>query len=332
MEKVKTDLAHDSRAPQRAVLVVDDDAGITHRLREWLRDAGHPCIAVDTPEHGFEVLTKCADRIWLVVFDLRITGKYGGVDLLDRLIEMAHKRDLQTILMSSSEDVIVLALDHGCDEFLSKPVVKELFLKRVETLERLALLRELAETAEVCESKGMDRMKSPITLKKLLQFWKEPKVCSFPKESNITDGAVAKVRKWSFNVFDYSEDELLVLGKSMFLQLGLVDFCNVSVDVLERFLVAVRQGYNDNPYHNWRHAFDVAQATFVFLVQFNKSVSFTLSEQLALLVASLCHDLGHPGCNNDYLVRTECEIAKLYNHRSVLENCHSFMLFRMLDK
>jgi len=111
-----------------------------------------------------------------------------------------------------------------------------------------------------------------------------------------------------------------------------LSFCKVSMDVFERFLVAVRQGYNDNPYHNWRHAFDVVQATFAFLLQFSETESFTPLDKLALLVSSLCHDLGHPGCNNDYLVKTECEVASLYNHRSVLENCHSFMLFRMLGK
>jgi hypothetical protein len=46
----------------------------------------------------------------------------------------------------------------------------------------------------------------------------------------------------------------------------------------------------------------------------------------------LCQDLGHPGCNNEYLIKTESEVAALYNHRSVLENCHSFMLCQMMDK
>jgi hypothetical protein len=100
-----------------------------------------------------------------------------------------------------------------------------------------------------------------------------------------------------------------------------------------KVLVAVKQGYKNNPYHNWRHAFDVVQATFVFIVQFGvKQMIFSPIEKFSLLIAALCHDIGHPGHNNDFLVKTESEIAMLYNYRSILENYHSFLLFRLLSR
>ncbi len=143
---------------------------------------------------------------------------------------------------------------------------------------------------------------------------------------------VVDVATWAFNVFEYSEVQLLVLAKHMFGRLNLVRFSRAPIDVWESFLVAVKQSFNDNPYHNWRHAFDSMQAAFVFLVRFSDRMELTPLEQLGLLIASLCQDLGHPGCNNDFMVKTETEVAALYNHRSVLENCHSFMLCQMLDK
>ncbi len=39
-----------------------------------------------------------------------------------------------------------------------------------------------------------------------------------------------------------------------------------------------------------------------------------------MLIASVCHDLDHPGVNNKFLVATNSELALLYNDRSVLEN------------
>ena len=39
-----------------------------------------------------------------------------------------------------------------------------------------------------------------------------------------------------------------------------------------------------------------------------------------MLVAALCHDLGHPGVSNKFLVETRHELAMTYNDRSCLEN------------
>jgi hypothetical protein len=86
-------------------------------------------------------------------------------------------------------------------------------------------------------------------------------------------------------------------------------------EIWESFLVAVKQSFNDDPYHNWRHAFDSLQAAFVFLVRHCDGMELAPLEQLGLLiVASLCQDLGHPGCNNDFMVKTESKVAALYNH------------------
>merc|ERR1712065_91492 len=56
----------------------------------------------------------------------------------------------------------------------------------------------------------------------------------------------------------------------------------------------------------------------------------TQLELLVLLVASLCHDLGHPGVNNAFMTSTLSDIAILYNDQSVLENFHAASLFQLL--
>lgn len=49
------------------------------------------------------------------------------------------------------------------------------------------------------------------------------------------------ISRWTFNVFEHSEDELLVLAKQMFVQLDLLKAFNIKPEVLERFLLSVRQ-------------------------------------------------------------------------------------------
>jgi CheY-like chemotaxis protein len=306
---------------ERCILIVDDEFVVKQLLKEWLNAAGYKCLVATSVEQGWRVLEHFAQQVWLVI--LEMPGKYDGITFLDRIVEVAQERNIQVIMMSSSQDNIVRAVEHGCEDFMTKPIVKQLLLKRVAALKALVEKEETRKSREnnVC----------PLSVDTLLSFWDETKSYVFPLIA-LGSGAISKVSEWSFNVFEFDDDELLVLTKHMFIHFDLLKHCNIECDVLEKFLVAVKQGYKNNPYHNWRHAFDVTQATFVFLVRFcGNQMTISPVEKFALLVAALCHDLGHPGHNNDFLVKTESDLAMLYNNRSILENCHSFLLFRLLS-
>jgi CheY-like chemotaxis protein len=315
----------------RAILVVDDDFVVKHLLKEWLAAAGYRCLVANSAEQGWRVIKDFAAQIWLVILDVMMPGKYDGIGLLDRIIEVAQGRSLKVIMMSSSQEHIARAVEHGCDEFMTKPIMKQLLLKKVEALKLLSKIED-QRRVELDRAAVLNSGRQ-LTIAKLLSFWDEARVAVFPAGC-VPDCGATQVSEWGFNVFDFSEDQLLVLAKHMFVSLGLLQQCGMPEETLDEFLLEVRRGYNDNPYHNWRHAFDVTQATFVFIVKFcgPATLALTATEQLALLVAALSHDLAHPGHNNDFLIRTGSEVAMLYNNRSVLENCHSFMLFRLLDR
>merc|ERR1719296_68809 len=55
-------------------------------------------------------------------------------------------------------------------------------------------------------------------------------------------------------------------------------------------------------------------------------------EEFALLVSAACHDVGHPGVSNDFLVQTSHELAIRYNDTSPLENMHCARLFEIITK
>ena len=118
---------------------------------------------------------------------------------------------------------------------------------------------------------------------------------------------------------------------------------HVSPPGFMKFLDLVCHFYShgsDIPYHNELHGADVMQGLHAMLsktgvVQVYESdgatkcnVPSALSHALSrvnhfgALLAALCHDIGHPGYTNRFLVRTSDPIAVHYNDQSVLENMH----------
>jgi 3',5'-cyclic-nucleotide phosphodiesterase len=95
-------------------------------------------------------------------------------------------------------------------------------------------------------------------------------------------------------------------------------------------------------YHNFRHAVDVLQSVFYFLLQIGTLPPYPSGaapspftdkkspiarllgpfEALSLLVSAIGHDVGHPGVNNMFLVKLNAPLAQLYNDQSVLEAFH----------
>lgn len=54
---------------------------------------------------------------------------------------------------------------------------------------------------------------------------------------------------------------------------------------------------------------------------------FSVSDRFALLMAAVCHDVGHPGHNNPFLVESNDPLALKYNDKSPLENMHCAIMF-----
>jgi hypothetical protein len=51
---------------------------------------------------------------------------------------------------------------------------------------------------------------------------------------------------------------------------------------------------------------------------------------MSYIVAGACHDIGHPGYNNPYLIESSDDIAIKYNDISVLENFHVASTFEII--
>uniref|UniRef100_A0A0G4HQG8 Phosphodiesterase n=1 Tax=Chromera velia CCMP2878 TaxID=1169474 RepID=A0A0G4HQG8_9ALVE len=100
---------------------------------------------------------------------------------------------------------------------------------------------------------------------------------------------------------------------------------------LTNFLTTVEANYTaEAPYHNALHGADVALMTVWLTQQVGVRVRLTPLQNLTVIVAALCHDLGHDGVNNLFHSNSESAIAQVYNDRSILENFHCAQTFRIL--
>ena len=126
----------------------------------------------------------------------------------------------------------------------------------------------------------------------------------------------------------------------MFHDLGLVSKFSLDHKTLCRWIMTVKKNYRPEVvYHNWRHAFNVAQMMFTSLLNSGWWEGFGPIRCLGLLVACLCHDLDHrgererdlclyliscltiSGTNNNFQMATNSPLAQLYS-TSTLERHH----------
>jgi len=82
----------------------------------------------------------------------------------------------------------------------------------------------------------------------------------------------------------------------MFHDLDLINQFRIDQSTLCRWILTVKKNYRPEVlYHNWRHAFNVAQVMFSSLKNSGWCEGLGPVTCLGLLVACLCHDLDHRG-------------------------------------
>lgn len=132
------------------------------------------------------------------------------------------------------------------------------------------------------------------------------------------------------DVFKYNEDELVAFALEIFLMCGVTQEKGYDRETLQNFLVTVRSRYLDNPFHNFHHAFSVLHCTYLLLKQRRGVCPLGHSVTTYMLVAAVCHDLGHPGNTNDFEINSMSQLATKYNQQSVLENFHCSVTLQIL--
>ncbi|CAH0714694.1 unnamed protein product, partial [Brenthis ino] len=128
-----------------------------------------------------------------------------------------------------------------------------------------------------------------------------------------------------FNVRALPLRELPCYVFKMFSDLGFVKKFNIKKQNLVRFILHVKKGYRDVPYHSWLHAFNVAQWAFAAITNYKLIAQgyYTDLQALMYLIAALVHDMDHRGTTNSFQIQGQTTLAALYSSEgSVMERHH----------
>ncbi|XP_078052695.1 cGMP-dependent 3',5'-cyclic phosphodiesterase isoform X2 [Augochlora pura] len=133
-----------------------------------------------------------------------------------------------------------------------------------------------------------------------------------------------------FNEFHFSPrsvpyEDMPCYTIKMFNNLGLIKRWKLKLSTLARFILYVKKGYRDAPYHNWPHAFSVTHFGYLLIRNLHliSENYMTHLQALVFLVACLSHDIDHRGTNNSFQMMSSTVLASLYSSEgSVMERHH----------
>ncbi len=140
-----------------SILVVEDDTDIQQLVSYNLIKSGFNVTCADTGEEALQLLAR--EQVDAIVLDLMLPGKDGHeVCRAVRNQEATKAVPIIMLTAKSEEDDIVTGLEHGADDYVTKPFSPRVLIARIE-----AALRRTPEptlpadaTAGIISRNGME--------------------------------------------------------------------------------------------------------------------------------------------------------------------------------
>lgn len=145
----------------KQILLIEDNLDIARQIKTFLEKNNYQ---VDLAKNYYEALYKMNIDIDAALLDINLPDKDGG-DLIEKLKD----KDIRVIVttVKSDEDFIIKALDHGADDYLTKPFSLAILRARID-----AVLR----TLPLNKDKTISYKDIKIELDKKLLYYKEKEV------------------------------------------------------------------------------------------------------------------------------------------------------------
>jgi hypothetical protein len=140
-----------------------------------------------------------------------------------------------------------------------------------------------------------------------------------PSKLVLSDDRAKIVFRFQFNLDDWDGIALFQAVFRIFAKFGLMEAFEFSNGLLFNFLNELRAVYRPVKTGSWRHAVDVFQFATVIIAGARLDRVLTKLEIFGLLIAALCHDLGHDGFARSLEARCETEHAQLLSQQSIFE-------------
>jgi len=128
------------------VLVVEDEKDIAELMALHLKREG---IEVDCVDNGEQVLALMKEKVYsLVILDWMLPG-VSGLDICKKIrAENNTNQDIPVLLVTARAQTtdIVLGLEMGADDYITKPFELPVFLARVRALLRRSVRSQMTES------------------------------------------------------------------------------------------------------------------------------------------------------------------------------------------
>jgi len=122
-----------------SILVVDDEPLIRDSLGEYLQQEGFGVIVCGSGEEALELAKE--HRFDIAICDVNLPG-IDGIDVLQRLLEISPETFVMLITAYAHVENAVEALRRGAQDFLTKPIILEEVLRKIN---RLLTMRDLMQ-------------------------------------------------------------------------------------------------------------------------------------------------------------------------------------------
>lgn len=145
----------------KKILLIEDNLDIARQIKTYLEKNNYQ---VALAKDYYEALYKINVDIDVALLDINLPGKDG-----EDLIEKLKDKDIRVIVttVKSDENFIIKALDHGADDYITKPFSLAILRARID-----AVLR----TIPINEDKTISYKDIKIDLDKKLLYYKEKEV------------------------------------------------------------------------------------------------------------------------------------------------------------
>ncbi|XP_065323235.1 uncharacterized protein LOC135930373 isoform X2 [Gordionus sp. m RMFG-2023] len=149
--------------------------------------------------------------------------------------------------------------------------------------------------------------------------------------AQIGTAKMYKIDDIMFDDYSLGDMDMIKAGIRMFIDSKFIKAFKINYRVLCRWFLTTRKNYRKVLYHNWCHAFNVAQTMYSIMKNSTKiSKVFTKLEWIAIIVACFSHDLDHRGLNNSYQTKTHSALEQLYGNQATMEYHHFNMAIMIL--
>lgn len=102
------------------------------------------------------------------------------------------------------------------------------------------------------------------------------------------------------NVLSLNRTDLYAHVLSLFIRFNVHKMLDLSVSQLLDFLIDVADKYTEAPYHTFYHAVDIVTILYYLCHDLNADMYLTDLDKSILMVAALCHDIGHVSSDSLY--------------------------------